>query len=404
MMMLNKAQTSTRRSGRKSSSSKILWNASGEVIGLVDPSHALADHVFESDGGDGYYLLGPGQENEYSISLKSGPVRRDVRVTCDMRMGRLNDIIRETMGTGFRVEYTKLPSGSDADSSTLGECRILPGTVVSVKKHESYQIFCMHIGGRTFALQVVASDKVWYLKQMIHAADGVDVDRQRIIFSGKQLQDEQTLHDYNIRNECTVHLILRLRGNVGEWAVAAGLDAPIPRPDGGGVHHARLFEVVPKAIDETTCKALIQKINAHCDNEPTVERDRKFTVPVDVIGADLYERLLAIAAASSRTLSIDLQGKQRPEIILRCRRVLGPGDDLVIPYHLDEGTAVLNVALSTSGVDYGGAVLIFRDPDVEGKQYDVRLGAGDVCVHGNQVVHGVSEMTFGVRYNLFLQF
>ena len=76
------------------------------------------------------------------------------------------------------------------------------------------QIFIKTLAGKIIIFQVELSDTIETIKYRIQDKEGIVFNDQRLIFSGKNLENSCPLSDYNIKTDSTLHLVLRLNGGI----------------------------------------------------------------------------------------------------------------------------------------------------------------------------------------------
>jgi ubiquitin len=67
------------------------------------------------------------------------------------------------------------------------------------------------LAGKNITLDVEPTDTISNLMNKIQDREAIPPDLQRLIFAGKELQDNRTLSDYSIGLEATIYLVIRLR-------------------------------------------------------------------------------------------------------------------------------------------------------------------------------------------------
>jgi len=129
--------------------------------------------------------------------------------------------VKKIVSETWRLDENKIKlllNGAELPVETLlNTLEIQPDntTKVDFESNTVYNLFVVTLTGKKLEVTFDVTNSVEAFKKEIEKQEGIPPDQQRLIYAGKQMEDNKSILDYNVPNGETIHLVLRLRGGGG---------------------------------------------------------------------------------------------------------------------------------------------------------------------------------------------
>lgn len=200
---------------------------SGRLPLLIFAGRQVTDDLCLAD-------CGIGNEHTLQLVLKASDRMQVFVVTLSGKTIALDVEPRHTIGDlkvlleereGFPSSQQRLVFADqelDDDSRALADYGIVAESMLHLilRVRGGMQIFIRTLAGSTAALDVNLSDTVQSVKARLRDRAGIPVDQQRLVYAGKQLDDNHSLAACNVAAGATLNHVVTLRGGMEIFVVA----------------------------------------------------------------------------------------------------------------------------------------------------------------------------------------
>jgi len=155
--------------------------------------------------------------NEYKLSVSVNKLNHPkasavIEVTHATTADEFRAQVESALGVAPADQVYLTDMGDTIGRSAVGNGDSIPMYTTAKTGVGAITLNVRTLTGKVLSFNVETHIPVVELKALIARREGIPPDQQRLIYAGKQLEDDRTLLDYNVDGTEVITLVLRLRG------------------------------------------------------------------------------------------------------------------------------------------------------------------------------------------------